>query len=100
MPQSASSGSIESAAGSSPSAWRQLLDALRRERDTIAQGGGAKAIERQHEKNRLSARERIAALIDPGSEFLELGRFAAWKMYAEWGSAPAASVICGLARVA
>lgn len=38
-------------------------------------------------------------MIDPGSEFFELGRFAAWKMYEEWGSAPAASVICGLARV-
>ena len=99
MPQSAASGSIESTAGSGPAAWSRMLAALRSDRDSIAQGGGARAIDRQHEKNRLTVRERIAALIDPGSEFLELGRFAAWKMYAEWGSAPAASVICGLARV-
>jgi len=81
-------------------AWRELLESLRRERDAIALGGGPKAIDRQHEKHRLTARERVAALIDPGTEFLELGRFAAWKMYEEWGSAPSASVICGVARVA
>src|SRR5258708_28329625 len=100
MPQSGPSGSIETGVDSTSSAWLQLLDALRRDREAIAQGGGAKAIDRQHEKNRLTARERIAALVDPGSEFVELGRFAAWKMYEDWGSAPAASVICGLARVA
>ena len=100
MPQSAPSGSTGSGAGDGPTAWSQLVDSLRREREAISQGGGARAIDRQHEKNRLTARERIAELVDPGSEFLELGRFAAWKMYADWGSAPAASVICGLARVA
>src|SRR6266478_4523609 len=89
-----------SSAANFPPAWQPLLDALRRERELIAEGGGPKAIDRQHEKHRLTARERIAALIDPGTEFLELGRFAAWKMYEEWGGAPAASVICGLARVA
>ena len=81
-------------------AWQPLLEALRHERESIAAGGGQKAIERQHEKSRLTARERIAALIDLESEFLEIGRYAAWKMYEDWGSAPAASVICGLARVA
>ncbi len=83
-----------------PHAWLQLLEGLRRDRATIALGGGPKAIERQHEKHRMTARERIAALIDPKTDFLELGRFAAWKMYEEWGSAPAASVVCGIARVA
>jgi acetyl-CoA carboxylase carboxyltransferase component len=86
--------------GDPAGAWRPLLDALRRERQHIALGGGAKAIERQHEKKRLTARERIVSLIDPGSEFLEFGRFAAWRMYEDWGSAPAASVICGIGRVA
>ena len=100
MPQSTSSNSNESRADGISAPWQQLLDALRRDREAIALGGGAKAIDRQHEKNRLTARERIAALIDPGSVFVELGRFAAWKMYEDWGSAPAASVICGLARVA
>lgn len=79
--------------------WPALLDLYHREREQIAEGGGAKAIGRQHEKNRLTAHERIAALVDPRTEFFELGRWAAWRMYAEWGSAPAASVICGVARV-
>jgi 3-methylcrotonyl-CoA carboxylase beta subunit len=80
--------------------WESLLDALRRDRAKIAEGGGPKAIARQHEKNRLTARERIARLIDPESSFFEFGRFAAWGMYGEWGPAPAASVICGVGVVA
>lgn len=80
--------------------WDDILAQFRADREAIAQGGGAKAIERQHEKNRLTARERIARLIDPGTEFFEIGRFAAWGMYEEWGGAPSASVICGIGRVA
>ena len=80
--------------------WPTLLAEHRTQRDEIALGGGAKSIERQHEKKRLTARERIASLIDPGTEFFELGRFAAWKMYQEWGGAPSASVVCGLGHVA
>ena len=80
--------------------WESLLEALRRDRAKIAEGGGPKAIARQHEKNRLTARERIARLIDGDSSFFEFGRFAAWEMYGEWGPAPAASVICGVGVVA
>src|SRR5579872_1649141 len=80
--------------------WESLLEALRRDRAKLAEGGGPKAIARQHEKNRLTARERIARLIDPESTFFEFGRFAAWGMYGEWGPAPAASVICGVGTVA
>ena len=82
-----------------PSDWGTLLREFRAEREQIAQGGGEQAIDRQHSKNRLTARERIRSLIDPGTDFFELGRWAAWQMYAEWGSAPAASVVCGIARV-
>lgn len=64
----------------------------------IRQGGGAKAIERQHEKGRLTARERIAKLVD--GDFLELGLWAAWGMYAEWGGAPSAGVVTGIGTVA
>jgi acetyl-CoA carboxylase carboxyltransferase component len=63
-------------------------------------GGGAAAIDRQHEKKRLTARERIALLADPGSEPLELGLWAAWGMYSEWGGAPAAGVVCTVATIA
>ena len=84
---------------SSANAWQELLSEHRALREEIAQGGGEAAIVRQHEKGRMTARERIAGLIDAGSEFLEIGRWAAWGMYEEWGPAPAASVICGLGRV-
>ena len=76
-----------------------LLGALRQQETTIREGGGAKAIEAQHAKQRLTARERIALLLDPGTELFELGAYAAFDMYAEWGGAPAAGVICGLGRV-
>jgi acetyl-CoA carboxylase carboxyltransferase component len=73
---------------------------LLREAEMIAQGGGAKAIARQHEKNRLTARERIARLCDPsGDAFFELGVWAAWGMYAEWGGAPSAGVVTGIGTV-
>src|SRR6266446_3778033 len=71
---------------------------VRNEEEKIREGGGAKAIENQHAKSRLTARERIHLLVDPGS-FFELGLFAAHKMYEEWGEAPAAGVITGLARI-
>src|SRR5207253_2665797 len=51
---------------------------------------------RQHEKGRLTARERIAKLIDPDTSFFELGLWAAWRMYTEWGSAPSAGVVTGI----
>jgi 3-methylcrotonyl-CoA carboxylase beta subunit len=77
-----------------------LLLALRQQQDAIRQGGGAKAIEAQHGKKRWTARERLALLLDPGEEFLELGLFAAFGMYEEWGGAPAAGVVTGLGSVA
>jgi len=84
-------------------ASRQMVDRLteiKNEEEQIRQGGGAKAIESQHKKGRLTARERIAALIDPKTYFFELGLYAAYEMYEEWGGAPAAGTITGLARVA
>src|ERR1041384_2547929 len=77
-----------------------LLADLRRQEATIREGGGKNAIKRQHEKNRLTARERIAKLIDPGTDFFELGLWAAWNMYQDWGGAPAAGVVTGLGAVA
>ncbi|RPI80294.1 MAG: acyl-CoA carboxylase subunit beta, partial [Planctomycetaceae bacterium] len=91
----------ESSAAPKPvRSWPQLLTSLRADAEQIGQQGGVQAVERQHSKGRLTARERVAALIDPGTELLELGRFAAFAMYADYGGAPAASVVCGIARVA
>lgn len=76
-----------------------LLEPLRREESILRLGGGKKAIDRQHEKRRLTARERIERLLDPGTDFLELGLWAAWHMYEEWGGAPSAGVVTGMASV-
>ena len=76
-----------------------LLTQLKNEEEHIRQGGGAKAIEAQHKKGRMTARERIAKLIDPSSSFFELGIYAAYEMYEEWGGAPSAGTVTGLARV-
>ncbi|VTT96663.1 methylcrotonoyl- carboxylase : Acetyl-CoA carboxylase, carboxyltransferase component (Subunits alpha and beta) OS=Singulisphaera acidiphila (strain ATCC BAA-1392 / DSM 18658 / VKM B-2454 / MOB10) GN=Sinac_6119 PE=4 SV=1: Carboxyl_trans [Gemmataceae bacterium] len=72
---------------------------LSAEEDRIRLGGGAKAIDRQHEKNRLTARERISKLLDPDAHWFELGLWAAWGMYAEWGGAPSAGVVTGVGTV-
>jgi 3-methylcrotonyl-CoA carboxylase beta subunit len=77
-----------------------LLLALGQQEDSIRQGGGPKGIEAQHGKKRLTARERLALLLDPGQDFLEFGLFAAYGMYEEWGGAPAAGVVTGLGWVA
>ena len=79
-------------------ALADLVAQVRNEEEKIREGGGAKAIESQHAKSRLTARERIDLLADPGS-FFELGLYAAHKMYEDWGGAPAAGVVTGLARI-
>jgi 3-methylcrotonyl-CoA carboxylase beta subunit len=76
-----------------------LLNDLRAEEARIREGGGAKAAEAQHAKGRLTARERLALLLDPGTDLLEFGLWAAHGMYAEYGGAPAAGVVTGLGRV-
>jgi 3-methylcrotonyl-CoA carboxylase beta subunit len=77
----------------------ERLSQIKNEEEKIREAGGAKAVEAQHKKGRLTARERITKLIDPKTEFFELGIFAAWEMYAEYGGAPAAGTITGLGRV-
>jgi acetyl-CoA carboxylase carboxyltransferase component len=76
-----------------------LVSEIKNQETEIQRGGGAKAIESQHKKGRLTARERIAKLIDPKTSFFELGIFAAYEIYEEWGGAPAAGTVTGLARV-
>ncbi|HTZ98564.1 MAG TPA: acyl-CoA carboxylase subunit beta [Terriglobales bacterium] len=75
-----------------------LVSQIRNEEEKIREGGGHKAIDSQHSKGRLTARERIHLLVDSGS-FFELGSYAAYGMYEEWGGAAAAGVITGLGRI-
>jgi 3-methylcrotonyl-CoA carboxylase beta subunit len=79
--------------------WVELLEALSSDERLLRQGGGTENIEKQHAKSRLTARERIDHLIDPGSGFFELGIFAAFQMYEEWGGAPSAGVVTGIGEV-
>ena len=78
---------------------KELVSAVLNQEEVIREGGGEKAIASQHKKGRLTARERIGLLVDPGSEFFELGIFAAFEMYEEWGGAPAGGVVTGLGLV-
>src|SRR6185312_7887671 len=73
---------------------------LRDQEAVIRQGGGAKAIDRQHAKGRLTARERIAKLLDADAAWTELGLWAGWGLYAEWGGAPSAGVVTGIGTIA
>jgi 3-methylcrotonyl-CoA carboxylase beta subunit len=77
----------------------ELVAAVKNDEELIRQGGGQHAVAAQRKKGRLVARERVAKLIDAGTEFAELGIYAAHEMYSEWGGAPAAGVITGLGRV-
>ncbi len=76
-----------------------LMSAMRSQEDLIRQGGGAKAAEAQHAKGRLTVRERLELLLDEGTGLLELGLWAAYEMYGEYGGAPGAGVVTGLGRV-
>ena len=78
--------------------WRNRIRILKAQRDEIALGGGEDAAAKQKKKGKMLARERVAALIDDGTELLEIGAFAAWGLYEEWGGAPAAGVVVGLGR--
>ena len=112
--------------GANRAAMVALLGGIRAEEDAIREGGGAKAAEAQRAKGRLTVRERLELLLDPleaaetpiskgvrsgapgsvvtgsvsGSNFMELGLWAAHGMYAEFGGAPGAGVVTGLGRVA
>jgi 3-methylcrotonyl-CoA carboxylase beta subunit len=81
-------------------AMKSLLASIRQTEEELRQGGGPQAIEAQHGKKRLTARERVALLLDRETELFELGLFAAYGMYGEWGGAPAAGVVTGIGRVA
>jgi len=69
------------------------------EQKKIKLGGGTIAIEKQHNKKRLTARERIEHLIDSGTQFFELGIYAAWGMYEEYGSPPASGTLIGIGKI-
>jgi len=76
---------------------RSLVAGFQELEDKLRAGGGAKKIEKQHREGKLTARERVARLIDPGTAFLEIGLLIAFDKYD--GQAPAAGVVTGLGRI-
>jgi 3-methylcrotonyl-CoA carboxylase beta subunit len=76
-------------------ALRRAISGWRTRLEKIMLGGGKAAIEKQHEKNKLTARERIQYLNDEGSAFIEIGAFAGFEMYEEQGGCPAGGTVAG-----
>ncbi len=76
-----------------------LVDQLRKKEKKTRAGGGQKKIDEQHQKNKLTARERVEKLLDKKSPFVEVGLFAADGMYSEHGGCPSAGVVTGLGYI-
>lgn len=78
---------------------KNLLRKINFLKDKIMLGGGAGAIEKLHSKNKLHCRERINLLIDKDSFFMELGLYAAYGMYEEYGGAPSSGTVFGVGKI-
>ncbi len=78
---------------------QQLLEQLQKKQALIKMGGGLKNIEKHKAKGKLTARERIAYLIDHEEEFVEVGAFVGDGMYAEEGGCPSGGVVIGIGKV-
>ena len=76
---------------------RHLVDTLHHLEDKLREGGGAQRIGKQHCAGKLTARERITRLLDPGTRFVEIGLLIAYDLYD--GQAPAAGVVTGIGRI-
>ena len=85
--------------GHSGTPLAEIVDSYSQLEAQIAQGGGEKGVARQHAHGRLTARERIERLVDAGTVPMELGLWAAWGMYTEYGGAPGAGVVVVIGQV-
>ena len=74
--------------------------AIAKEEAVLREGGGKAGHERQRKMNRLPVRERIRHLLDKDSPFFEVGLWAAYKMYEQWGKIPAAGAVAGIGNIA
>jgi acetyl-CoA carboxylase carboxyltransferase component len=80
-------------------AMKLMVSNMRKKLDKIYLGGGKKNIDKQHEKGKMTARERVDALLDKDRPYLEIGEFVAYEMYEEHGGCPAGGVIAVLGYV-
>jgi len=80
--------------------WMELLwNEVQQKLEKIKLGGGKKSIDKQHQRNKLTARERIDFLIDKNSSFIEIGAFAGYEMYEAQGGCPAAGTVAGIGYI-
>ena len=79
--------------------WLGRLEVLRRQAAELRLGGGEERMQRHRARGKMTARERVEALCDPGELFLEFGLWTAWGCYAEYGGAPAAGVVIGIGKI-
>src|SRR4051812_25424587 len=79
--------------------FKQIVYQLRTKEKKTKLGGGEKKIDEQHQKGKLTARERIAYLTDKNSEFLEIGLFTGEGMYKDIGGCPSGGVVTGIGYV-
>lgn len=79
--------------------YKLLLHKYKRKHDVAMLGGGEKALAKHREKGKMTARERVAALVDPGSPLTEVGLLAGDGMYEEYGGCPSAGVVVALGYV-
>src|SRR5581483_5480625 len=84
---------------STPETLRERCAEILREEAQLREGGGKAGLDRQRKLGRLPARERIARLLDKPDDFFEVGLWAAYKMYEQWGKIPAAGVVAGIGDV-
>src|SRR5256714_14061382 len=75
----------------------ELVAELRKRTALVARGGGDKPLEKHRSRGKLTARERVDRLLDPGTAFLEFSALAAWEVYE--GQAPAAGIVTGIGVV-
>lgn len=80
--------------------WMRLLVSdVRQKLEKIKLGGGKKSIDKQHSRNKLTARERISYLLDKGSPFTEIGSFTAYEMYEDYGGCPSGGLVTGIGLI-
>jgi acetyl-CoA carboxylase carboxyltransferase component len=88
-----------SSAAAAPETLRDRCAAIAKEEAMLREGGGKSGLDRQRKLGRLPARERIALLVDEGAPFFEVGLWAAYKMYPQWGNIAAAGAVAGIGNV-
>src|SRR5713226_8014324 len=78
---------------------KNLVRVFAAKADTVKLGGGKESMEKHRKRGKLPARERIQKLIDPDTRFIEIGLFAAYGMYEEYGGAPSSGTVIGIGKI-